>query len=232
MSEASEKVLGIRHLPIFPLPVVLLPNELMPLHIFEPRYRKMLRDIQQQRNLFGISYFEPTESFIEKPAIGSVGCVAEVREIQPLPDGRSNILTIGLIRYRLLGYVETGNEYLVGEVEFFEDEEEDKAVLNPLSDKVFALFKRIAQAAHKLSGGHGTFPELPQAEPQALSFLITAAFNLEPQIKLQMLETRSTIERLEKLHEFLLQTVGKMEEGAEIHKISQTNGHARKKIDI
>lgn len=219
-------------MPVFPLPVVLLPNELLPLHIFEPRYRKMLKDIQMQRNLFGVSYFEPQESFVDKPAIGSIGCVAEVREIQPLPDGRSNILTIGLIRYRLLGYVETGDEYLVAEVEFFEDEEEDKAILNPLSDKVFTLFKRIAKAAHRLSGGRGVFPELPQAEPQALSFLVTAAFNLEPQIKLQMLETRSTIKRLEKLHEFLLQTVDKMEEGAEIHRISQTNGHARKKIDI
>ncbi|MDQ3042945.1 MAG: peptidase, partial [Acidobacteriota bacterium] len=45
MSEALEKVSGIKHLPLFPLPLVLLPNELLPLHIFEPRYRQMLKDI-------------------------------------------------------------------------------------------------------------------------------------------------------------------------------------------
>lgn len=232
MSEASEKVLGIRHLPIFPLPLVLLPNELLPLHIFEPRYRKMLKDVELERNIFGVNYFEPPEEFIEKPVNGSIGCAAEVREVQPLPDGRSNILTIGVIRYRLIDYVETGDEYLVGDVEFFEDDEEDKAVLNPLADEVFRLFKRIAKAAHKLSGGRGAFPEIPQAEPQALSFLVTAAFNLEAQIKYQMLEMTSTVERLQKLREILMQTVDKMEESADIHKISQTNGHTNKKIDI
>ncbi len=45
MSEALEKVAGIKHLPLFPLPLVLLPNELLPLHIFEPRYRQMLKDV-------------------------------------------------------------------------------------------------------------------------------------------------------------------------------------------
>lgn len=232
MSEASEKVLGIRHLPIFPLPLVLLPNELLPLHIFEPRYQKMLKDVELEKNIFGVNYFEPPETFIEKPVSGAIGCAAEVREVQAMPDGRSNILTIGVIRYRLIDYVETGDEYLVADVEFFEDDEEDKAVLNPLSDEVFALFKRIAKAAHKLSGGRGAFPEIPQAEPQALSFLVTAAFNLEAEIKYQMLEMRSTIERLQKLREILVQTVDKMEESAEIHKISQTNGHSKKKIEL
>jgi ATP-dependent Lon protease len=105
-------------------------------------------------------------------------------------------------------------------------------VLNPLADEVFALFRRIAKAAHKLGGERGSFPDVQQIEPQALSFLVTAAFNLEPDLKYQLLETRSTIERLEKLKEILAQTVGKMEESAEIHKIAKTNGHSKKKIDL
>jgi Lon protease-like protein len=232
MSEASDKVLGVRHLPIFPLPLVLLPNELLPLHIFEPRYRQMLKDVGLEKNLFGVSYFNQENTIADKPALDTVGCVAEVREIQGLPDGRSNILTIGVIRYRLLEYIDSGDPYLVADVEFFEDDAEDAAVINPLSDEVFRLFKRVAKAAHKLSGQRGTFPEIPQAEPQALSFLVTAAFNLEPDLKYKMIETRSTVERLEKLREILLQTVDKMEESADIHKISQTNGHANKKIDL
>jgi Lon protease-like protein len=232
MSEASEKVAGIRHLPLFPLPLVLLPNELLPLHIFEPRYRQMLKDIGLEKNLFGVTYFNQEESLAEKPPVDTIGCVAEVREIQNLPDGRSNILSIGVIRYRLLDYVETGDPYLVGDFEFFEDDEEDALVLQPLSDEVFRLFKRIAKAAHKLSGERGRFPDIPQAEPQALSFLVTAAFNFEPEMKYKMIETRSTIERLERLREILKQTVGKMEESADIHKISQTNGHSKKKIDF
>jgi Lon protease-like protein len=232
MSEASEKVAGIRHLPLFPLPLVLLPNELLPLHIFEPRYRQLLKDIGLEKNLFGVSYFNQEETLAEKPPVDSVGCVAEVREIQTMPDGRSNILSVGVIRYRLLEYVDTGDPYFVGDVEFFEDDEEDALVLQPLADEVFRLFKRVAKAAHKLSGERGRFPDIPQAEPQALSFLVTAAFNFEPDMKYKMIETRSTIERLERLREILKQTVGKMEESADIHKISQTNGHSKKKIDF
>jgi ATP-dependent Lon protease len=232
MSEASEKVAGIRHLPLFPLDLVLLPNELLPLHIFEPRYRQMLKDIGLEKNLFGAIYFNKEDTLAEKPPVDTVGCAAEVRELQNLPDGRSNILSVGVIRFRLLDYVDTGDPYLVGDVEFFEDEDEDLNVLNPLADEVFRLFKRIAKAAHKLSGERGRFPEIPQAEPQALSFLVTAAFNLEPEMKYKMIEMRSTVERLERLREILRQTVGKMEESADIHKISQTNGHTKKKIDL
>ena len=232
MSEASEKVLGIRHLPIFPLPLVLLPNELLPLHIFEPRYQQMFKDIGLEKNLFGVSYFDAEDSLTDQPPIDSIGCVAEVRELQPMPDGRSNLLSVGVIRYRLLDYVETSDPYLVGNVEFFEDDIVDEFVLEPLADEVFGLFKRIAKAAYNLSGERGKFPEIAQAEPQALSFLVTAAFNLEPEMKYKMIETRSTIERLERLREILRQTVGKMEENADIYKTSQTNGHSKKKIDL
>jgi Lon protease-like protein len=232
MSEAFEKVHGIKHLPIFPLPLVLLPNEILPLHIFEERYRRMLLDVEGDRHLFGITLFNPTEDFIEKPETGTVGCVAEVREVEALPDGRSNILTIGLIRYRLLDYIDAGEPYLVGDVEFFEDEAEDEAILSPLADEVFVLFKRIARAAHKLSGERGAFPDIPQAEPEQLSFLVTAAFNLEPDMKYPLIETRSTIERLTRLREILVQTVDKMEDSAEIQKVAKTNGHSKKKIDL
>lgn len=232
MSDATEKVTGIRHLPLFPLPLVLLPNELLPLHIFEPRYRQMLKDAQLDKNMFGVLLFEPGESFAEKPAVGTVGCVAEIREAQPMPDGRSNVLTIGVVRFRLLDYVEAGEPYLIGDVEFFEDEPQDKGVLEPLADEVFVLFERIARAAQKLSGQRGKLPEIPRAEPEQFSFLVTAAFNLDNNLKYRLLETRSTVERLEKLREILRRAVGKMEESADIHKIAQSNGHSKKKIDL
>jgi Lon protease-like protein len=232
MSEALEKVSGIKHLPLFPLSLVLLPNELLPLHIFEPRYRQMFADIALEKNMFGVTYFNPQESFIEKPLAETIGCVAEVRNSQTMPDGRSNLLSIGVIRYRLLDYVETANPYLVGEVEFFEDFEEDARLLKPLTEEVAELFKRIAVAAQKLSGERGTFPDISQTEPQALSFLVTAAFNLESDLKYKLLAMRSTIERLTRLREILVQTVDKMEESAEIHKIAKTNGHSKKKINL
>jgi len=232
MSDALDKVSGIKHLPLFPLPLVLLPNEFLPLHIFEDRYRQMLKDVMEDRKLFGISFFEPQDEILTRPASGTIGCVAEVRENQTLPDGRSNLLTMGVIRYRLIDYVESGDPYFVGDVIFFEDEEESEEKLGPLADEVYELFERVAKAAFKLSGGRGRFPDIPKAGPEQLSFLVTAAFNLDNALKYQMLETALTSDRLEKLRDILNQAVNKMEDSAEIHKIAQTNGHSSKKIDL
>ncbi len=232
MSEASEKVVGINQLPLFPLPLVLLPNEILPLHIFEPRYRQMLTDIELRRNLFGVMFFEQEETFPDRPTIGSVGCAAEVRETNLLPDGRSNIITSGVIRYRLLEYIDEGTPYLSGAIEFFEDEKETDDVLKPVADEVFELFERIAKAAFKLSGNRGSFPEIPKTEPEQLSFLVTAAFNLDDDIKYKMIEMTSTSERLTKLRGILVQAVDKMEDNAETVKAAQTNGHSKKEIDL
>jgi ATP-dependent Lon protease len=232
MSDPLDKVSGIKHLPLFPLPLVLLPNEFLPLHIFEDRYKQMLKDAMEDRKLFGISYFEPQDELSTKPAVGTIGCVAEVRENQALPDGRANLLTMGVVRYRLIDYVETSDPYFVGDVIFFEDEDESDENLQPLADEVYTLFERVAKAAFKLSGGRGRFPEIPKAEPEQLSFLVTAAFNLDNPLKYQLLETTSTSDRLEKLRDILNQAVDKMEDSAEIHKIAQTNGHSSKKIDL
>lgn len=232
MSELSEKPSDTNLLPLFPLPLVLVPGEILPLHIFEPRYRQMLKDIESEKNLFGVSFFNPSDSFTERPAAGTVGCVAEVREVQTMPDGASNVITVGTIRYRLLDYTDAGEPYLTGDIETFEDFEEDAEIIQPLADEVFALFRRIAEAAHKLSNSRGAPPEIAQTEPQSMSFLIAAAFNLAPDLKYELLETRSTETRLKKMREIMRQTVGAMEENAEINKIAGTNGHSKKKINF
>ena len=87
-----DRVRGVRELPLFPLPLVLFPGVPLPLHIFEPRYRQMLNDVRASNNFFGLSYFDSSVSEKELPPPGHVGCMAEVGESQPLPDGRSNIL--------------------------------------------------------------------------------------------------------------------------------------------
>jgi len=232
MSEASEKIAGIEHLPIFPLPLVLMPHELLPLHIFEPRYRQMLKDIELRRNLFGVSFFEPQSEFEEKPKPGSIGCVAEVRDTQTLPDERSNIVTFGLIRYRLLDYVEIGTPYFSAEVQFFEDDPESKDVLEPIANEVFGFFERVAKAAFKLSGNRGRFPEVPRADPEQLSFLVAAAFNLDNDVKTQFIEMTSTSERLIRLKAILEQAVDQMESNADIVGVAQKNGHSKKPIKL
>jgi len=232
MSEASEKVIGVRDLPIFPLSIVLFPGVPLPLHIFEQRYRQMLNDIRVSNNLFGISYFDGSTSQQEIPPAGHIGCVAEVGETQILPDGRSNILTVGVIRYQIEEYVERGDPYLVARVSFFEDEEDDNELLRNSSREVAETFTRIARAVRTINDERASLPDISDTEPQQLSFLVAAAMEMDTDVKQELLEMRSTSERLRRLRDMLARAVSSYEERARIHEMAKGNGHSGRKIEI
>lgn len=232
MSEATDKVHGVHELPVFPLPVVLFPGVPLPLHIFEPRYRRMLADIHGTNNLFGLSYFDSTTSEKDFPAAGHIGCVAEVTERQPLPDGRSNILTVGIIRYRVDQYVERDEPYLVAKVSFFEDEEEDDELLLESSREVAETFSRIARAVRTINDERASLPDISDTEPQRLSFLVAAAMEIDADVKQELLELRLTSERLRRLRDMLARAVTSYEERARVHELAKGNGHSGKKIEF
>ena len=83
-----------------------------------------------------------------------------------------------------------------------------------------------------MSGNRGNLPEIQRTDPEALSFLITAAFNFENDKKYGLLKTTSTVERLTELKKVLDQAVGQIEESADIQVVSRTNGHSKKKLDL
>ena len=232
MSEAADKVRGQHELPLFPLPVVLFPGVPLPLHIFEPRYRQMLSDIRLEKNLFGLAYFDPTSAESDVPPAGHVGCVAEVTEVQEFPDGRSNILALGVIRYRIESYVERGAPYLVAEVTYFEDDEESEEILAAPSREVAETFTRIAQAVRTINDERATLPDISDTEPQRLSFLVAAAMEIDAEVKQDLLELRSTSERLERLRAMLNIAVKGYEERARIHELAKGNGHGGRKIEL
>ena len=149
-----------------------------------------------------------------------------------LDDGRANIVTLGVVRFRLIDYIEASEPYFVGDVAYFEDDLADESETAPLADEVFELFGRIAKAAFKMSGGRGRLPEIHRGDAEQLSFLVTAAFNFENELKYQLLTMTSTAERLEKLRAILKKMVGQLEDSADIHAVSKTNGHSKKKLDL
>jgi len=232
MSDALDKVQSVNELPLFPLPVVLFPGVPLPLHIFEPKYRQMLTDIRAGNSLFGLSYFDATTSSNAVPPAGHVGCVAEVTETQSFPDGRSNILTVGVIRYRIEKYVERGDPYLVARISFFEDDEEDDALLVDSARDVADTFTRIAQAVRTINDERAGLPDISNTEPQRLSFLVAAAMEIEVDVKQELLELRSTSERLQRLREMLNRAVASYEERARIHELAKGNGHGGRKIEL
>jgi Lon protease-like protein len=232
MSEALEKVSNLRELPLFPLPAVLFPGMPMPLHIFEPRYRKLLADIHAAENLFGLSYFDATASESDIPPAGHIGCVAEVTETQALPDGRSNILTVGVVRYQVTSYIDQGDPYLVAKVDYFEDDDEDNGKLTDTSRDVAQMFMRVAKAIRVLNDERGNLPDISDTEPQRLSFLVAAAMEIEVETKQELLELRSTYERLRRLRDMLKRVISNYEERARLHSLAKGNGHGGKKIEI
>lgn len=232
VSEASDKVRGITDLPVFPLPVVLFPGVPLPLHIFEPRYRQMLKDIHVSNNLFCVAYFDPNTTGLEVPPAGHVGCIAEVTETQTFPDGRSNILTLGVIRYRIDSYVERGDPYLVARVSYFEDDDEDESSLATPAREVADTFTRIAQAVRTLNDERSTLPDISDTEPSRLSFLVAAAMEIDADIKQELLELTSTSVRLERLRGMLSLAVKGYEERARMHELAKGNGHSGRKIDL
>jgi len=232
MSEASDIVEGISELPLFPLSVVLFPGVPLPLHIFEPRYRQMLEDIRAGNSLFGLSYFDVSASEREFPPVGSIGCVAKVTDTQTFPDGRSNILAIGVIRYQIEEYLERGGPYRVVRVSYFEDEADDSEAVGENSRDVAETFTRIARAVRTINDERANLPNIADTEPQRLSFLVAAAMEMDADVKQELLELRLTSERLRRLRDILARAVSGYEERARVHELAKGNGHSGRKIEI
>src|SRR5688500_14948378 len=184
-------------LPIFPLSVVLFPGTPLPLHIFEPRYRRMLADCMAGDRRFGI-VLRPASAGEEPPVSGQIGCVARIQHAETLPDGRSNIVVQGAERFRLEYVVSSTTPYIVGFVATYEDEAEPPVPLDVLAGAVRALFTRVARAARALANDPDPLPDLPE-DPPTLSFAIAALIDLEVEERQRLLTSRSPGERLRQL---------------------------------
>jgi ATP-dependent Lon protease len=219
-------------LPIFPLAVVLVPGELLPLHVFEERYKAMMRDVLEGERRFGLSYVSRAEVGVDTPpTAGSVGCEAQVTAVVPLAEGKLNMLSVGTSRYVIRGY-EQYEPYLIARVQPFSDDPDDDPDLEPLADDVRSLFLRLAAAAQALSSETDqTTPEL-DVPPEALSFLVAGNVALDDATKQEMLEGTDTRLRLEQIAARLRDLVGTYEYRAEMQSRAKTNGHGKKLPEI
>ncbi len=115
--------------PLFPLPgAALLPGSLLPLHIFEPRYRAMVKDALGGERLIGMALLKPgyEEDYEGTPAIEPMVCVGRILLEEPLPDGRWNILLVGLRRARVVDE-DRSRSYRQAKVEVLDDSPLDEA---------------------------------------------------------------------------------------------------------
>ena len=214
-------------LPIFPLSVVLFPGTPLPLHIFEPRYKRMLADCLAADRRFGITPCGPAG---ELPQPGTVGCVAEVRVNQELPDGRSNIVVVGGSRFVLSRLLDEPHPYLVAMVQTFDDDPdteppgEETAALRDLFVRYFAGLREL----------NDTMPEdLTLLEDAAgLSFQVAGPIECDLGVKQRLLAERSTARRFHALMLLLPVLTSAVETGLKVHRRAHTNGKGGAAPDI
>ena len=195
--------LAVRELPLFPLPdVVLFPQEVLPLHIFEPRYRMMLRTVMAEDKRFGVVRWDP-----QRQMMAEVGCCAEILHWQSQEDDRSNIVTMGQQRFRVLSILRE-TPYRVGMVSWIEDDTSDsRDDLVALTGNVSQALRDVVELTGKLIGKPAILPpDLPDL-PRELSYWIGAHLGGPVADHQQaLLEITDTGDRLRQEYELLDQT--------------------------
>jgi Lon protease-like protein len=182
-------------LPLFPLNVVLFPGTVLPLHIFEPRYRHMIADCQREDKPFGIVLVKPESEFLQEIPY-EVGTMIEMRELHQLPDGRYVLMALGIKRFRIINQ-HREKPYLSGIVELFDDVAESKGPLASAARQVQCLFEDYLDLLLKASGEEKTLEALLPDEPEELSHFIAYFLDLQEDLKQHLLELTSTQQRLQ-----------------------------------
>ena len=192
--------LSVRELPIFPLPeVVLFPQEVLPLHIFESRYRIMLKSVLETDSMFGVIKLDP-----KTKSMANIGCCAQIIKHQTAEDGRSNIITIGQQRFQILEIIRS-TPFCSAMVTWVNDEQvESYESLDTLRDSVTEALNDVVTLTSKLTNSQKILPEKLPNNPMELSFWIGAHLGgpvAEEQQRL--LEERNTHTRLQREFEML-----------------------------
>ena len=181
-------------LPLFPLNVVLFPGTEIPLHIFEPRYRLMVNECNEQERPFGIVLARPeSEPLHEEPY--PVGTMAEIEALDRMDDGRINLLARGSQRFRILSQ-HRNKPYLSGIVEVYHDDTEAEATLNQSAHQAGSLFRSYLEALLEVAG-RGELEFVLPADAEELSHFIAHLIDAQDEQKQHMLELTSTRQRLD-----------------------------------
>ncbi len=202
-------------LPLFPLGLVLLPGELLPLHIFEERYKRLIRHCRDTGESFGIVWRQQDE-------LAEFACTARLRTVlREYEDGRLDVVVRGEERVRILAAIVPEDiefESLRAEVEILLEEGPEPA--EELKAEVETLFREIVRL-----GEAAGEPELSEEYP--LSYAIAHQLEMEPALKLRLLSLGGEAERLDLLVDVLRTVMERLELLKEREDAIRGNGHAR-----
>ena len=181
-------------LPLFPLEAVLLPEEPLSLHIFEERYKLMVRECLQAKSA-GTGQQEFGVILAREQEVQTVGCTARIVNLtRKYPDGRMDIFTVGSRRFEVL-YTNEEKAYVRGGVEFFDDDADADLPDEDEAQHAIELFRQAVQRIRKST-------DVPIHLPRPyrhLSFRIAASLPFELDFKQQLLSLRNEPERLRRV---------------------------------
>jgi Lon protease-like protein len=200
---------GEMDIPLFPLPnLVLFPNIVVPLHIFEDRYKTMINSCVDHGEVFGLVLLRSGAEDENEQSIHRVGVSVRIVEVERLEQGRMNVLCEGESRFRIHRFTQQ-LPFWKGTVEFFEDQELRAA--ESLYEQVAELYRGVAALSAKLSGSDPAELILPESATD-LSFMVSYVLDIEGEEKQRLLEMTSTTERLRMLVAHLTDTLRKLEQ--------------------
>jgi Lon protease-like protein len=185
------------NLPLFPLHTVLFPGALLPLHVFEERYKEMVADCLGGDPRFGVLLISRGWEVGATPEVYSIGCTARIVRVGRYEDGRMDLVTVGMHRFRVLA-VNHEKPYLRADVEFLRDRRAGEEGLSATVARIRELIHDLRAPLGLPDDPHGDLPD----DPVALSF-IAGGLDLPLHEKQRILESTSTRERLERLEALL-----------------------------
>ena len=198
-------------LPLFPLEVVLLPGALLPLHIFEPRYKEMIGECLEQKAEFGVVRVKEEE-------VSDLGCTAEVlKVIKQYDDGRMDIITVGRRRFEVM-QLNHERSFLQADVIYVPDE--PSSASQEQNQRIVELHKEILKLAN------ADEPDYSELKQHQLSYELAGSLPIDLDFKQSLLAMKSEAERIPAIISFFEGIVPSLRHTAHVRRKAGGNGHA------
>jgi len=197
-------------IPLFPLDLVLLPGVPLPLHIFEPRYKEMIKECLEEKKEFGLirSHGEELEN---------IGCTADIIQVlKTYPDGRIDLLTEGKKRFEVL-HLNQERSFLQAEI-FFLDDDGQAASLSDVASAV-----RLHGEIMQLAGAEAQEDESANADQ--LAYRLAGSLPFDPDFQQALLEMNSEAERMRAIISFFERILPVLQRNARAKRKAGGNGH-------